>query len=177
MSDASVKNMIRTLVGMHDIVSVFDAKVNSVDETARMCEVTIVTGKSSNILPVRLMASVDDGCLLIPKVDSTVVVTMSEYVEPYISMYSEIERIVWLGGEYDGVPIVTHPTDNTKGLLSKINGLENLLNDLILKFNAHTHVLTLSAGTGTAAPTTTQEIQSIHPITTQIDIEHPNIIH
>ena len=108
-------------------------------------------GNSSNEINVRLMASVDDGSFMVPKVGSTIVVSMSSFVEPFAVMYSEIENIIWLGGSYGEVPIVTHPTDANKGLLIKIRNIESLLNHLITNYNAHTHVLTLSAGTGTAA--------------------------
>jgi hypothetical protein len=122
------------------------------------------------------MASVDDGCLILPSVDSTIVVLFSEQVAPIALMYSEVDRITWLGGEYDGVPIVSHPTDVNKGVLKRLNNIEDLLNDLISKYNTHTHILTLTVGTGTAAPTLTQETSVLTP-TQQSDIEHPNIKH
>jgi hypothetical protein len=49
---------------------------------------------TSNEIEVRLMASVDDGSYLIPKVDSTVIVSYSDFVLPYVSMFSEIEKII-----------------------------------------------------------------------------------
>lgn len=175
----SIANNIRELAGVNLVSHVYlcDAEVKSVDTETRTCDVALIGGKVSNVITVRLMASVDDGSLYIPTIGSTVVVTYSDFVKPYISQYSQIDSIVWLGGEHDGVPIVIHPTDHNKGLLAKINRLENLLNDLITKFNTHTHVLTLSAGTGTAATTLTQQTTNITPITQQADIEHQNIKH
>ena len=124
---SEVAELLRNITGVHlqDNLKMFDAKVLSVDSDLRTCEVILLSGKSSNTITCRLMASVNDGCLMIPEVRSTVIVTMSDYVQPYVSQYSGIQNIVWLGGEYDGVPIVSHPTDNTKGLLVKINNLEN----------------------------------------------------
>lgn len=40
-------------------------------------------------------------------------------------------------------------------LETEFNKLKQTVNDLIQKYNTHTHVLALSAGTGTAAPTAT----------------------
>ena len=154
----------------------FDAKVVSVNSNARTCVVERIGGNTSGTLTVRLMASVDDGALMIPATDSTVIVVMSEFVEPYIAMYSEIDRIVWLGGDYDGVPIVTHPTNVNKGLLKRLNNLEDTLKSLIIKFNSHVHVTTCGAGAGTAAITVAPETTVIVN-TAQADIEHPNITH
>lgn len=181
---SEVATLIQKLAGTHRIANCYltDAIVKSVNVSTRMCVVETLGGKVSSSLTVRLMASVDDGCFIIPAVDSTIVILFSEQVAPIALMYSEVERITWLGGEYDGVPIVKHPTNTNKGLLKKIQNLENLLNDLITKFNSHTHILTIAAqagsgGTGTAAPTTTQETGTISPTTVQADIEHPNIKH
>lgn len=157
--------------------SIFDAKVISVSTTARTCVVERLGGQASSRLTARLMASVDDGCLMIPAVDSTVIVCMSDYVEPYVTMFSEVDSIVWLGGEYDGVPIVTHPTNANKGLLKRLNNVENAVRSLINNYNSHVHVLTLSGGiTGTAAPTVLSE-STVLVNTAQSDIEHPNITH
>ena len=138
---SEVAELLRNITGVHlqDNMKMFDAEVLSVDSDLRTCEVILLSGKSSNTITCRLMASVNDGCLMIPEVRSTVIITMSDYVQPYISQYSGIQNIVWLGGEYDGVPIVSHPTDNTKGLLVKINNLEDKLNTLLTNYNSHTH--------------------------------------
>ena len=181
MSGASTKNMIRTLLGISDEVSVIDAEVVSVDLSRRVCKVTAVSGKSANEITARLMASVDDGCLMIPKVGSNVIVSFSDSVQPFVSMFSEIEKIVWLGGEYDGVPIVKHPTNSNKGLLKKINNIEDKLNTLISNFNSHTHIYIAGAAPyalpGTSSAPTTSTVSPPLTTTTQADIEHPNIKH
>lgn len=175
---SEVATLIQIIAGTHRIANCYltDAIVKSVNVSTRTCVVETLGGKVSSSLTVRLMASVDDGCLILPSVDSTIVVLFSEQVAPIALMYSEVDRITWLGGEYDGVPIVSHPTDVNKGVLKRLNNIEDLLNDLISKYNTHTHILTLTVGTGTAAPTLTQETSVLTP-TQQADIEHPNIKH
>lgn len=172
-----IKTAIEKLAGVHrkDNVQIFDTTVNSVDIDKRRCVVTMVGGQSANTLTVRLMASVDDGCLFVPAVDSTVVVTYSDYVEPYISQYSEIDSIIWLGGQYDGVPIVVHPTDHTKGLLAKITQLENKFNALLTACQSQVVTLAPSGTFPLASFFTTPT--PITPTTQQADIEHPNITH
>lgn len=173
MSD--IQTLIQELAnpGKRDSALLFDAEVKSVDLSTRTCIVYMLGSNASNEIAVRLMASVDDGSFMVPKVGSTVVVSMGNYVEPFVSMFSEIESIVWLGGEYDGVPIVTHPTDGNKGLWKKINDIETLLNHLINNYNAHIHPLS----SGTCSPTTLPEPSKIIPLTSEADISHPKITH
>ena len=180
MSKDKIYNAIRTLVGadINDKVFTFDAEVTgSVNAERRTVNVTMVGGTSSNEIEVRIMSSVDDGCLFYPKEGSTVTVLMSDRTDPLIVGYSEIERIKWLGGEYEGVPIVKHPTDSNKGLVKRLNLVENKLRDLqqILSSPTWTVIpndggaaLQVAAATWCATPLT---------ITAQSDIEHPNHSH
>ena len=174
----NIQTSIRKLAGVDlaDTVKMFDAKVLLVNESERTVNVQMIGGKSSNELTVRLMASLDDGCYVIPKEQSTVIVAMSTHVAPYVAMFSEVEKIIWLGGYFDGVPIVKHPTDSNKGLVKRINNIENKLASLQGKYNSHVHTTTCGAGAGSASSTPQQEIGTLTP-TTQIDIEHPNITH
>lgn len=160
-----------------DAVSLFDAEVKSVDIAKRTCIAYMLGGNSSNEINVRLMASVDDGSFMVPKVGSTIVVSMSSFVEPFAVMYSEIENIIWLGGSYGEVPIVTHPTDANKGLLIKIRNIESLLNHFIANYNAHTHPYVNVAAAATTSPNTSLETGIISPTITQADISHTKIKH
>jgi hypothetical protein len=68
------------------------------------------------------------------------------------------------GGANGGLVLVNN-------LVEKVNNIENLLNNLIGAYNTHTHILTLTSGTGTAGPSTVQEGGTINPVTTAQDIE------
>lgn len=172
---SELRDMMHEMLGVsrQDTTITFDAEVISVSEDNRTCEIVMVGGKSANHLTARLMASVDDGAFYIPKVGSNVVVIASEFVEPYVSLYSAIEKITWLGGEYGGVPIVIDPNNPKIGLVPRITNIEQLLNHLIINFNAHIHPLS----SGTSSPTTLQEPGRIAPLTSESDISHPNITH
>ena len=98
--------MIKALLGQTDNVAIYDAEVVSVDRSARSCKVKLVSGKSANEIEVRLMAAVDDGAYMIPATGSTVVVALGETVQPLVLMYSEVEEIEWIGGEYGERSIV-----------------------------------------------------------------------
>ena len=172
----NIQTSIRKLAGVDlaDSVKMFDAKVLLVNEEERTVKVQMIGGKSSNEITARLMASLDDGCYIIPKTDSTVVIAMSTHVAPYVAMFSDVLKITWLGGYFDGVPIVTHPTDTNKGLLKKINKLENQINDILNVLKTTTIPLAPS-GTYPFAPLYAS-LTYITPITAQADIEHPNIL-
>jgi hypothetical protein len=167
--DRAIGIAISQLAGTHnqDSVFMFDAVVNSIDKPNRMCNVTKVGGETSGQLDVRLMASKDDGCYVIPMLDSNVIVIGSNNVTPFVAQFSEVDSIEWLGGENDGVPLVNP-------LLEKLNNLENLLNDLISKYNSHTHTSACTAGGATTLPTVTLETDIITPTQKQ-DIEHTKI--
>lgn len=179
MSASAIHNAIQILAGSKGSakVFVFDAEVTgAVDEATRTVEVTMLGGQSSNTVHVRLMASVDDGAFLYPAQNSTVTILMTEFMEPIIVGYSEIEKIVWLGGDYDFVPVVVHPTDNNKGLLKKINNLENKIKDLqTILGTSWTPVpndggaaLKVAAATWASTP---------YILTSQADISHDKIKH
>jgi hypothetical protein len=169
---------IRTIAGtqLNDKLHLADAEVLSVDVDSRTAQVQLIHGDANQIITARLMSSVADGCLYIPKTEgNTVVIAYSDYVEPYIALHGDIDSIVWLGGEYEGVPIVIDPNNPNNGLLTKINNIENLLNDLISQYNKHLHV---ASGSNTSTPLPIYlEASTITPITAQADISHPNITH
>lgn len=176
---SEIAEYIREIAGtnLKAQMTMFDAKVISVSVDERTCVVERIGGKTSGRLTARLMASVDDGCLMVPTVDSTVIICMSEFVEPYVAMYSGIDSIVWLGGEYDGVPIVKDPNNANKGLLKRLNNLEDALKSLIDNYNAHTHVYSPGALTAIATAVSSAPETTIIVNTSQSDIEHPNITH
>lgn len=179
---------IQQMAGTHDKsdANIVVCTVDSVNEAERTCNVTSVNTKSElSFTDVELMAGVNDGFLLVPTVGSQVIVSYSTITDPYVSMFSELDKVVVIVGDYsieltaDGMSL---NGDEFGGLIKiqelvdKINRLENKVNDLITKYNSHTHILTLSAGTGTAAPTVTTET-SITPVTTVNDLENDTIQH
>lgn len=166
--------------------NVFSAEVTAVDVDTRSCTVTSISDEvETEYTNVWLMPEIADGILYVPKVGSTVIIGNNADLQPYVLMWSELEKILWVA---DGTPIQMDKDgvklfgDNYDGLVkvadltTKLNNLENLVNDLITKYNMHTHILTLTVGTGTAAPTTTTETDTLTP-TTQSEIENTKVKH
>jgi hypothetical protein len=169
MSDRSIRDIINTINGNHEPVYLIDATVISVDKSKRNCVCQALSGKTQNTLnDVRLMASLDDGMLLLPSIGSTVVIMRNELIDPVIIQYSQVDQIIFNGGDLGGLVKVLSVVD-------RLNKIENALNDLASKFNAHTHILTLTSGTGTAAvpmnPETTTLIKTVRN-----DIENTKIL-
>ena len=188
MSDRSIEECIQKLAGTHydDRVGLVAATVDSVDLSTRTCDVTAISGKAPTAIEgVKLMASVDDGILMVPTVGSTIFVIYSTYNVPFVALFSEVDQILFISGSsqlsiVDGKIMMN---DGSKGglvevaeLVTKLNNLENLVNDLAVKFNTHSHILTLTSGTGTAAPTTTTEGTTLTP-TQRADIENTKVTH
>ena len=180
MSDRAIIESITKMIGIKNLDPVYyvNAIVNSVDISTRTCDCTTVDGHTEYDLPnVKLMAVVDDGLLIEPVIGSSVMVIFSQIVEPFICQYSEIQNITIIAanktqlndGSYGGLIRVID-------LVTKLNNLEDLVNDLVEKFNSHTHILALSSGTGTAAVTANPETTVLED-TVRSDIENSMIVH
>ena len=149
MSDESkIQESVRILAGNNNNERVFavDCEVISVDEEARTCQVRAIGGKARNTFTARLMSSVDDGIYFEPETDSTVCVVFGDFTAPFVCQYSGIEKIVFRGGDLGGLVKVIDLTE-------KLNNLEDLVNDLIEKYNAHTHAGVQAGGSSTAVTT------------------------
>jgi hypothetical protein len=172
----TITDAIRELAGTHNnsFTTNVTCLVQSVNTDTRTCICTPISNHlSGDIMNVKLMAEIDDGILLIPVIGSTVIVAHSKRNEPFVVVFSGIQSIFIIavgsiqfqGGEFGGLVRVGD-------LITKINNLENLVNDLIAKYNTHTHVVT----GGSTAPTLVQETNTLIP-TVRSDIENTSITH
>lgn len=187
MGDRAIQEAIRKLAGTHlrDHQELQECTVDSVDLSTRSCVCTSVSGESVAEIPdVQLMAGVDDGFLLVPAIGSTVFVTYSERHLPVIILFSAIDEVLIVTGDSiisqkDGL---LQFNDGSFGglikiqeLVAKLNNLENLVNELITKYNSHTHP-GVSAGGATSGPTAAQETTQL--TSTKIsDLENDLIKH
>ena len=169
MSDKrQIKEAIERLSGtfMQDSVKLFLASVDSVNEAERTCDVTPLTDNATTSYPsVLLMAESDDGVLIIPTINSNVLVNVSKRGIAYVCMFSEIDKVTII------TKTLTQFNDGSFGGLVKVQELVDKINRLENTFNSHTHVAT-ALNTPTTPPAT-----PIAPITTKMDIENDKIIH
>ena len=188
MSDRDLTEAIQKLTGTHkdDRVQLVVATVDSVNIKSRTCNVTTVSGKGSTAIEnVKLMATVDDGVLIVPAIGSTIFISYSTYNVPYVTLFSEVDKMLFISGSSsllitDGKIAIN---DGSYGglvevgkLVTKLNNLESLVNDMAGKFNSHTHILALSSGTGTAAPTLAPETTVITK-TMRSELENVSVVH
>jgi hypothetical protein len=178
----SVRQIIDNLIEEKtspDTVFFIDATVNSVDQDNRVCNCTAIGGKASNTFPnCRLMTDVDDGILILPTVGSNVTLILSSFTDPYVVGYTEVDQIIFRGGDLGGLVKVEDTVTKLNNLEKGYNNLLNKVNDLINKYNIHTHLLALTSGTGTAAATLTTETPDTDPQLVQTvrgDIENTAI--
>lgn len=117
--------------------------VDSVDLTTLTCY-CVPLNDDADIINVRLMANIDNGFLLIPEVDSIVVVSFLSDSSAYVSLVSKVSEVHLNGKNFDGLVKIND-------LVEKLNNLENIVNTIISTYNAHTHVAS-SFGTPTTTP-------------------------
>lgn len=107
-----------------DIVSIILCSVDSVDETKRTCDCTPIGGDATTQIPsVQLMAEVNDGLLLLPKVGSSVVVGLSTKNNAFVLFYSDLDKIKIITS-------LTQFNDGGFGGLTKVEVLTQQLNKL-----------------------------------------------
>lgn len=139
-----IKNALRKLTESGEETYCIPCTVSSVDISAKTCYCVPLDGRA-DLMDVRLMTDTSKvGFLIIPKVDSYVIVSMINNEGGYVAMFSDVQEIQLNGDNYDGIPIVGN-------LVQKLNNLENAFNKFVVLYNAHTHVET---STNTLVPST-----------------------
>lgn len=143
---------------------------------AILCEVITVTGAtclcrpvdgSADIEDVRLQAeATNEGMLITPVEGSVVIVQMINDVEGYVSMFSEIDNIKFFDGAQGSLVLIN-------SLVTKLNNLENKVNDIITAYNTHVHT-GVTTGAGSSAVTPTQVSGTLTP-TVAADIDNEKI--
>lgn len=146
-------------------------------------KVTAVSGLTCTVLPingdveitgVRLSFNNDADSLFVPAVNSLVVIGKYKInkmqKEYFIVQCTKVESIKLHGEGFGGLVMAEILTD-------RLNKLETRFNDFKTKFNSHTHLLTLSSGTGTAAITANPIVLSNLTETEQSDLENSKVKH
>ena len=160
-----LRDALRSLVKPNNDGFAKVCTVDSVDLTTLTCY-CVPLNDDADIINVRLMANIDNGFLLIPEVDSIVVVSFLSDSSAYVSLVSKVSEVNLNGKNFDGLVKVQELTD-------KLNALENKMNDLITACSSQ--IVTLApSGTFPLAPFFT----SVTPLipTQQIEIENTTIL-
>lgn len=124
-----------------------------------------VNGVGSEILEVRIQANPGNGIKPTPTDGSIVLIGEIAPFDYAILMYSALDSITFMDGSLGGLVQVV-------ALTTKLNNLENLVNDLISKYNVHTHPV---SGASTGVPVI-PEPTTLTP-TVRANIENSKITH
>lgn len=138
-----LRDALRSLVKPNNDGFAKVCTVDSIDLVKLICYCIPING-DADLVGVRLMANIDNGFLLIPEVNSIVVVSFLSDSSAYVSLVSKVSEINLNGKNFDGLVKVND-------LVEKLNNLENKVNTIISTYNAHTHVAS-SFGTPTTTP-------------------------
>lgn len=169
---------------------VMSGVVRDVDAEGGTCDVELSVDDEGQATPGIITNVVTDnmeGLTMVPVIGSQVWVAEIDGPGKWgLVKCSELQTVVVkIGGtaelEVTSGTVVLNGGSNgglvkVQELVDKINRLESKVNGLVTKYNSHVHVLTLSTGTGTAAPTAAPETP-ITPVTTVANIENPNVKH
>lgn len=149
--------------------------VTSVDETKRTAEVKPVSGATLYNVRLQAIPSQTVGFVPIPKVASFVIVTFMDNRTGFISTYTECTKILidtdlvqFNGGTLDGMVKVND-------LVTKLNNIENDLNDLKTAFSTWVTV-PQDGGAALKAITATWFGATFTP-TVKNDLEDATILH
>lgn len=158
-------------------------KAVNVDEDKRICDFAPIDDIATRE-GIRLQSAISQtkGFVLIPKESSFIIVTFLNRSTGFVSLTSELEKIIWdvdltqINGGNNGGLI------NIQPLIDKINQLENALSNHITIFNSHVHITTATVAAtptpGIIAPTTPGDItNTITPITKKSDLEDTKFTH
>lgn len=141
-------------------------KVISVDLPTNTCYCEPING-DSEIQNVKLTTNITGagvGFLLIPKINSLVVVSFLDNSSAQVSMVAEVDEVNINGKTLGGLVKVID-------LTTKLNNLENKVNAIISTFNSHVHVTACAAGAGTANTTVAPVVGTLTP-TVRADVEN-----
>jgi len=150
--------------------------VNAVNETKRTCDVTPIDGQAKRS-GMRLQAILSSavGFVLIPKVNSKVVITFFDRQTGFVSLCEEVDKILidtalvqFNLGANDGLV-------NINDLVTSMNVIEAKLDTFIVIFNAHVHS-GVTTGAGVSAISTT--LETVHGQTSvKGDWEDASVLH
>lgn len=150
--DEKIRTAIRKIAG-NGSTQAHVAEVVDVDTNRR----TATVSANGVEYMVQLAPASGDQLLQIPEIGSTVFV-----VDGIIVGYSDLSELWLRGNQFEGLVKVSD-------LVTKLNNLENKVNDLLTAYNTHTHA---SSG----APPVPTVAGALTP-TNQNDIENPLVKH
>jgi hypothetical protein len=161
-----IRQALKGITQTDDVIYSVLCTVATVDTTTNTCDCEPID-ESADLLGVKLIAQSANGFLIIPKVDSVVLVTMINKYTGYVSMFSEVDEIHLNGKNFKGLVKI-------EDLIEKLNNLETAFNNHLTAYNLHTHI-GVTVGIG-ATGITTPDTNTLTP-TIISDLENTTVQH
>lgn len=185
MSDTA--RVIQQAAGTYgaDPVRMMKCTVDSVDAAKRLCMVSPINDNMESFRAY-LMAQVDDGVLILPKVGSTVKVLFSNMNAPTVIQFSSIDKVFIVTGDStllvyaDGLELYGNNFGGlvkVEALVQKINALENIINNLMTSVTSVPTPGTLADATTLKAGILTGLGSGIPAITNRSQLENTKVQH
>lgn len=145
--------------------------VNSVDETARTCEVQVDTTKYSNVL-LQAVNTFGTGFVLIPSSDSVVTITFTSKETAFVSQTTKLDKVLC------DVDLVQFNGGSNGGMVIK-GEVGKLINVVQAIFNVLTGTPVNEPGNGSPSALQAQlkSVIMALPMPTEISIEDTKITH
>ena len=160
---------IRTLSGVDQLsYESMVCKVSEIDTTKFTCTCSPIDG-SADYIEIPYNVGAVKGFVLEPKDGSYIALTTTSETTGFVSMVSEVNQI-YLNGDNEGGLV------KVQDLVDRLNDIKNVVNDLITKFNSHTHPYLNVTTPAFTSPTAMQEAGSV-PNTTVSQLENTKIKH
>lgn len=131
----------------------------SYDEDTQTVSCLPINGNAE--FTARLQAEPKPGLLYIPKDGSVVMVEQTSENSGYVSMWGEVEEVVFLGGENKGMVKVTELVDKLNTLESDINDLKTAFSSWITVPNDGGAALKAAAASWYSSPLTPTQISDL----------------
>ena len=192
-NERSIADNIRKLVGTTDFDTML-CTVKSVDDDTTCTVKTVKTGVEYKNIKLSANINEDKGIYVFPKKDSYVLVTMTDKVQGFVSMFSDIEKVrikiddtveVEAGGDVkvDCKGKIIFNGGNNDGLVvaektaSKISNLENEINQLKDIFGKMWVPVPMDGGGALKGAITAWAAMPIQPTTKKNDLWNDKITH
>ncbi|MES2382599.1 MAG: hypothetical protein V4538_16240 [Bacteroidota bacterium] len=129
-----IRELIQQLAGTFnvDVVTSFDCTVDSVNEDNFTCDVTAIgSNATTNVPEVRLASESNDGFKIIPKIGSTVTIIKTKRGVAYVSMFSDISKIIFMDGSLGGMVKVIPLVTKLNVLEAHVNAIKGVVSAII----------------------------------------------
>jgi formyltetrahydrofolate synthetase len=145
----------RAMLAIQKYSNICDGVILDVDKTSYTCSVQLnVTGNPVYYdVPMSVLKNSQGNFTVIPLENSACLMTFRDgnrgrpqllFCDKIDEIFVTCNSVVFNGGSLGGLPITAH-------IVQKLNNLENAYNDLVAKYNVHTHI-SAAPGSPTAVP-------------------------